>query len=115
MPIRPVVASGVRVGVDAHELGIPVNVRRHRMRLKYAEPLAERHLRRRGQLLIAKEDHLMFEQRTVHRTEHDVIERLRQINAAYLRAESGRQRIDTQHGHARSLDLPSAVCVEFTL
>src|SRR3974390_2028663 len=96
MPALAGDALGVGVRVDREDLGVALRARRIRMDVQFAEQPAERLVLIEGQLLVAKEYHLMRHQRVVHFLELLVAERPAEIDTGNFRADrrGGRLHLD---------------------
>ena len=81
-----------RVGVDFHEFRPVVHARRGGVDVELAEAAPELHMLFVVDVLIAEEEHEMFEQPAVQRVERLVVERLAQVHAMHFRADMASER-----------------------
>ena len=94
VPTFAVGALGARLGADDHQLGKAGFVRRRRMDVKLAEQPPEREVLLGRDLLIAKEDDQVLDQRAVDLALLLGGERPRQIDAAELGADQRSELLD---------------------
>src|SRR5271166_1242781 len=101
MPALTGDALGVRIGMHRQDLRMPFRAWCIRMNMQFAKQAPKSLVLIEGQLLIAKEQHLMRHQRVVHLLELLVAQLFAQVDAANLRADRGRDRlhVDSLIGH----------------
>jgi len=91
MPVLAGDAFRVRVGVDLHDLRMPLEQPwPGGMQMQLAEAPAEGLLLLGGQVLVAKEQHAVLGERVTQRSDLRIVERLRQVEAENFRAAAGR-------------------------
>ena len=94
VPAFTVGARRVLVGVDDHQFRMARLVRRGGMDVQLAEAATEVEVLLVADVLVAEEDHQVLRQRAMDFLERLVAERLREIDAADLRADDRRQLVD---------------------